>query len=146
MEACASFGFASGALEQAKFGVPACFVVLVSSSSGNNARIWMNMQRIFLHVPCSDAVKECHWLACLRKHVRCDGMTSSVSPQCLDRLRIQNSASVPRRHWKERSAPCNRQSCARCLGRLRSRRLSVSSPDGNVLTVGAKRLRFFQDL
>ena len=62
---------------------------IVSSASGNNARIWMTMQRIFLHVPCSDAVKECHWPACLRKHVRCDGMTSSVSPQCLDRLRIQ---------------------------------------------------------
>ena len=42
----------------------------VSSSFGNNARIWMAMKRIFLHVPCSDDVKECHWPACLREHVR----------------------------------------------------------------------------
>ena len=47
-----------------------CFVNFVSCHSCNNARIWMTMQRIFLHVPCSDAVKECHWPACLRKHVR----------------------------------------------------------------------------
>ena len=48
MKACASFEFASGALEQTKFGVPACFVVLDSFSSGNNARIWMTMQEDFL--------------------------------------------------------------------------------------------------
>ena len=89
METCASFGFASGALKQTKFGVPACFVVLVSSSSGNNVRIWMTMQRIFLHVPRSDAVKECLWPACLRKHVRDDGIASSVSPQCLVRMQVQ---------------------------------------------------------
>ena len=31
----------------------------------------------------------------------------------------------PRRQWKERNAPCNRLLCARCLCRLRSRRLSI---------------------
>ena len=81
MAACASFGFASGALEQAKFGVPfmrtvtasgirvllILFLVTLATTRGYG---WMTMQRIFLHVPWSDAVKEYHWPACLRKHVR----------------------------------------------------------------------------
>ena len=147
MKACASFGFASGALEQTRFGVPACFVVLVSFSSGNNARIWMTMQEDFLACSLSDAVRECLWPACLRKRVRCDGIASSVSPQCLDRLWIQilRQSTETMEGAKGPLQPavmCSMSGSPEEPASLDSTQTEVSS----LLTPNAKRRRFFRTL
>ena len=58
MEACASFGFASGALEQTKFGFSGVFCrSCFESLWQQRADMDDHAKKIFLHVPCSDAVK-----------------------------------------------------------------------------------------
>ena len=89
------------------------------------------------------AVKEYLWPACLRKHVRCDGITSSVSSQCLDRLRIQFFASVHGNTERSEMPPATGSPVLGVWAAWKPASLGVN-PDGSVLTVGAKHLRFFR--